>query len=159
MRITAPNRVRRSYTQRLVAEPARVFPLYCPVREAEWLEGWDPVVVLSRSGFAEPDAVFVTDDHGSAAFWYVTRQDADAGLVEMIKVVPDVVATRLTIHLRAVEGGSEATISYAHTSLGPAGDDVVASFTEERYRAFMEDWQDRMNHYLEHGTLLRGAHG
>jgi hypothetical protein len=50
---------------------------------------------------------------------------------------------------------SEATITYAHTSLGAAGDAFVESFTEDYYRRFMQDWEVRMNHYLRHGTALR----
>ena len=37
MNIARPNRVTRSYTQRLIAAPAAVFPLLCPVREADWI--------------------------------------------------------------------------------------------------------------------------
>ena len=59
MKIAAPNRVRHTYVQKLVASPAEVFPLLCPVREADWLDGWDPLEVWSRSGVAEPDCVFV----------------------------------------------------------------------------------------------------
>jgi len=65
----------------------------------------------------------------------------------------------LTIQLRLVGGGSEATITYAHTSLGPEGDAFVASFTEEYYRQFMRDWEARINHYLSHGSALRTAGG
>jgi len=159
MRIAKPNRVARSYTQRLVREPARVFPLLCPVREAEWLEGWDPSLVLSHSGVVEPDCVFLTDAAPGVATWYVTQHDPAGGFVEMIKIVPDVTATRLTIHVRAVGSGSEATITYAHTSLGPEGDTFVASFGEEHFLHFMQDWEARVNHYLTHGTMLRRGDG
>jgi len=60
MVIKKPVRVTRTFTQHLVAEPSRVFPLLCPVREADWLEGWDPLLIVSESGIAEPDCVFVT---------------------------------------------------------------------------------------------------
>ena len=156
MRITAPNRVTRSYVQRLVAEPSRVFPLLCPVREAEWLERWDPTLVLTRSGVAEPDGVFTTSADGGESVWYITRHEPEAGFVEMIRITPQVTATRLTIQVRAAEGGSEATVRYTHTSLGPEGDAVVAAFTEEHYAAFMRDWEARLNHYLATGSLLRG---
>ena len=43
MNITKPKRVTRTYTQQLVAEPSAVFPLLCPVREADWIDGWDPI--------------------------------------------------------------------------------------------------------------------
>ncbi len=154
MRVTKPNRVTRTFTQRLVAEPSKVFPLLCPVREADWLEGWDPLVLFSRSGVAEPDCVFLTEAGSGSAVWYITRHEPN-NFVEMIKIIPTVTACKLSIQLRQVKGGSEATITYAHTSLGPGGDTFVASFTEEYYRQFMLDWEARINHYLTHGTILK----
>ena len=61
---------------------------------------------------------------------------------------------RLTIQLRAVPGGSEADVTYSHTSLGAEGGAFVASFTEDYYRKFMHDWEVRLNHYLRHGSAL-----
>ena len=155
MRVTKPNRVTRTFTQQLVAGPSEVFPLLCPVREADWIEGWGPSVVYSQSGVAEPDCVFLTEASQSDAIWYITRHEPDNGFVEMIKIAPAVTACKLTIQLRPVDGGSEATITYAHTSLGPEGDTLVASFTAEHYTQFMRDWEARINHYLSTGSLLR----
>ena len=73
----------------------------------------------------------------------------------MLKITPQVTACRLTIQLRPATGGSEAVVTYTHTSLGPEGDAFVASFTEDHYRQFMRDWEARINHYLVHGTALR----
>ena len=50
--------------------------------------------------------------------------------------------------------GSSALVTYTHTSLGPEGDAFVASFTEEYYRKFMQDWESRLNHFLQHGSRL-----
>jgi hypothetical protein len=156
MRIVTPKRAEHTFTQRLQAGPERVFPLLCPVREADWLEGWDPSLVLSDSGVAERDAVFMTPANPVDAVWYINEHDPAAGFVEMIKITPHVAATRLTIRVRATEdGASEAAITYAHTSLGPEGDALVDAFTAEAYDAFMRDWETRMNHYLQTGTMLR----
>jgi len=62
MNITKPNRATHTYRQKLDASPATVFPLYCPVRETEWADGWIPELVISSSGIAERDCVFVTSD-------------------------------------------------------------------------------------------------
>jgi len=152
MEIRKPARATRTYTQSLVAPTHRVFPLLCPVREADWIDGWDPVAVWSLSGVAEPDCVFTTRAGESTAFWFVTRHDPAAAVVEMLKIVPEVTACRLTIQLRNAAAGCEATITYSHTSLGPQGDAFVAGFTEEHYAGFMRDWEARMNHFLETGT-------
>lgn len=155
MKIIKPNRVTRRYTQRLLGQPAEVFPLLCPVREADWIEGWDPLLIVSSSGLAEPDCVFTTVAAPNDAIWYITRHDAATGFVEMLKITPELTACRLTIQLRPADHGSEADITYSHTSLGPEGDAFVASFTEDFYVNFMQDWEARINHYLSHGSALR----
>jgi len=159
MKIVQPNRATRQYTQRLVGPPEAVFPLLCPVREAEWLPGWDPPLVVTNSGLAEADCVFTTSAEPTDAIWYITRHEPEAWFVEMIKITPTVTACRLTIQLRPVADGCEADITYSHTSLGPRGDAFVASFTEDYYRRFMEEWEGQVNHYLRHGPALPPGHG
>jgi hypothetical protein len=75
--------VARTYTQSLNGEPARVFPLLCPVREADRIDGWDPILVLSDSSVAERDCVFVTAAQPQDAIWYITRHEPN-GFVEML---------------------------------------------------------------------------
>jgi hypothetical protein len=159
MQITQPVRAARTYTQRLVADPARVFPLLCPVLEADWIDGWDPLLVVSESGVAERDCVFVTAAEPNDAVWYVTRHEPGQHFVEMLKITPQVTACRLAIQLRATAEGCEATIDYVHTSLGPQGDAFVAGFTEAFYAQFMRDWEARINHFLVHGAALRRMEG
>lgn len=159
MKIVKPNRATRRYTQHLVGSPNTVFPLLCPVREVEWIRGWDPPLVVSSSGVAEPDCVFTTHAEPVAAVWYITRHEPEAGFVEMLKVTPEVTACRLTIQLRASGAGSEADVTYSHTSLGPRGDEFVASFTEDFYREFMQEWESKINHFLSHGTALSETGG
>jgi hypothetical protein len=152
MEIRKPNRAVRSYVQRLVAPPERVLPLLCPVRESDWIEGWDPKVVLTHSGIVERDCVFVTAATPQDAVWMVTRLEPGAGRVEMVKITPEVTACVLRIAVNATaDGGSEALVTYLHTSLGPRGDEFVAAFTEEFYLGFMQDWERRLNHYLRTG--------
>ena len=154
MRISNPRRVTRTYVQRLTASPARVFPLLCPVREADWIEGWDPIAVWSESGIAEPDCVFLTPSDTGEAIWYITRHSPDAGEVEMLKITPGVTACKLVIKLTPSAAGTDAEVTYTHTSLGPAGDAFIEGFTEEFYLRFMRDWESRLNHYLSTGNKL-----
>jgi hypothetical protein len=154
MRILPPNRVTRTFTQRLMAAPERVFPLLCPVREADWLIDWDPIVVFSESGVAESDCVFVTSASPHDAIWLIVRHEPDRGFVQMLKFVPEVTVCNLAIQLSKSESGSEAAITYSHTSLGPLGDTFVASFTEAFYERFMREWESRLNHYLTRGERL-----
>src|SRR5436190_21928179 len=118
MRITKPNRATHSYRQRLHALPARVFPLLCPVRETEWADGWLPELVVSSSGVAERDCVFITPDELGKTLWYITRHEPDKFFIEMVKILPGVTACRLSIQLAEEGAGCIADVTYTHTSLG-----------------------------------------
>jgi len=158
MHITKPNRATHTYRQRLHAAPARVFPLLCPVRETEWADGWLPDLVISSSGVAERDCVFITPDKLGTAFWYITRHEPEKLFVEMLKILPGVTACRLNIQLSEDGAGCIADVTYTHTSLGPAGDEFVAKFTAEYYQKFMQAWEKALNHFLTTGCLLPDDH-
>lgn len=155
MQIVLPRRVSRCFTQRLVRPVPEVFPLLCPVRESDWIEDWDPRVVYSTSGFVEPGCVFVTPAEPTDAVWYVTRHDAEAAVVEMIKFSPGVTVSRVHIGLHPTDTGCNAVVSYTLTSLGKLGDAALLAFSESWYEEFMRTWERRMNHWLEHGRCLR----
>jgi hypothetical protein len=157
MQIKKPKRVARSYKQLIQGTPDEIMPLYCPVKEADWCEGWDPVVVYSKSGVVEPDCVFVTSDGKTESAWFVTQHNPEKGMVEMVKHTPGVTFVKLTITLRPLtEHKTQATITYSHISLGAAGDKVLAAFTEEAYETMMVAWEKAMNHYLQDGEMLTG---
>ena len=73
MEIFQPVRVKRTYVQTLNAPPDSVFPLLCPVRETEWVNGWVPRLVITSSGYIEPDCVFVIPDKPQESIWVVTQ--------------------------------------------------------------------------------------
>jgi hypothetical protein len=154
MRAVRPRRASHTYRQHLKASPDRVFQLLCPVRECDWVPGWAPELVVSESGFAENDCIFVTADADRSATWYVTRHEPESFFVEMIRIIPGFTASRVQIDLCAEDGGCAAHVSYRHTSLGPEGDAFVAGFTSPRYEQFMRQWESRLNHYLQTGQML-----
>ena len=56
----SPKRITREYRQTINATPEKMFPLLCPVREADWLDGWRYNMIYSESGLVEEGAVFST---------------------------------------------------------------------------------------------------
>jgi hypothetical protein len=157
MQIRPPKRVTRSYTQSINGPPADVFPLLCPVRETEWVHGWNPSLVLSNSGVVEQDCVFTTPGMPEDALWVVTGFNPDEYLLEIVKLIPKVVVGKIRVRLEpAGDGQTSAEISYSYTSLGDYGDSVLEEFTEEHFRAFMQSWEWELNNYLETGERLPG---
>jgi hypothetical protein len=153
MLVSRPVLALRGYAPQLLAPPHIVFPRLCPVREAEWANGWDPIEVWSESGFAEEGCVFATPGE-PAAVWVVTQLDPDSFFVEKVKVTPGVTVCRLTIQLEPTKTGVAADVCYRHTSVGPSGDQFVGRFTESHYASFMRQWEDELNHYLSTGQKL-----
>jgi len=157
MKIASPKRIRHSYTQKLVAPPEKVFPLLCPVRETEWVPDWDPELVLSNSGRAEGDCVFVTPDSPQKAIWVITRYDPEGFNLEILKVTPNYTVGKLEITLAEDgNGGTSAEVAYMYTSLGPEGDAFLRKFTETWYRSFMKRWEQALNHYLSTAKKVSG---
>jgi hypothetical protein len=135
-----------------MAPPEKVFPLLCPVREMEWVNNWNPRLVISASGLIEPHCVFVMPDEPNDSIWVVTQWNPDSFFVEFIKVTPEFTVGKINIQLRP--GGNEQTradITYCFTALSAKGSEFVNQFTESYYEAFMKEWESEMNHFLQTG--------
>jgi len=149
MRVESPSRVTRTYVQKLQASPEEVFPLLCPVREMEWVDGWDPLVVFSRCGLAEPDCVFLTGNEEPDSVWIITDRDSDNFKMEIIKVTPWTTVAKIAISLSENDqSGTDATVTYTYTALSEAGKDFINDYTESFYAEFMRYWENRINDYL-----------
>jgi hypothetical protein len=150
MQTMEPIRVERTYTQKLHATPGEVFPLLCPVREMEWVAGWHPLAVYSRSGFAEPDCVFLTGEAGAESVWVITRHDPTNFHLEILKVTPWTTIARITVLLKPGEsGGTDAEVTYSYMALDEAGKEFVENYTEGYYEEFMRYWESSLNAYLD----------
>ena len=157
MELRRPNRISHTFEQTIEGTAGEIFPLYCPVRELDWAPGWNPSLVISQSGVAEEDCVFVTETEGAESIWVVTEHDPVTFRLQMWKLTPGITTCRLDIRLLPIAAGrTRATITYTHTSLGPKGDEFVRAFTREHYESFMGHWETAMNHYLRTGRMLDG---
>jgi ribosome modulation factor len=157
--VTGLKRITRTYRQTINASPDDVFPLLCPVREAEWLEGWRYTMLFSRSGLVEEGAVFTTPgDDEARTVWIVTRHDTADRVVEFTRFTPDSRVCVLRVGVVADgEGRSLVDIVYTYTSISGAGDAFLDRFTEDSFRGAMKFWEDSMNHWLETGERLARA--
>ena len=156
MRVEKPNRVSRSFTQHLGAPPGEVFPLLCPVREAEWVNDWRPRLVLSDSGVAEPGCVFITPGIPEDALWLMTIHDPEALRLEIIKIIPGVVVGKISIALSPEgDNGCISKITYAYTALSEHGGRALEEFTETHFRGFMETWEKELNYFLSIALKFR----
>jgi hypothetical protein len=152
-------RVTRTYRQTINAPPATVFPLVCPVREAEWLDGWRYRMLYSASGLVEAGAVFSTPAEGEAdTVWIVTHYDAQAREVAFARFTPNSRTCTLTISVSpAAKDRSSVDIAYTYTGVTAAGNDFLEHFTEDAFLKAMIVWEESMNYFLKTGERLSKA--
>ena len=147
------------YTQSILGAPDEVFPLLCPVREGDWLEGWSDHcrLVHSVSGVAERGCVFLTIHPGEPdTVWVVTRHVPAERVVEFCHVQAGVEAVTIEIVVNERPGGSSVVIRYTAVPLPGANlARFEARWASAAFDADLRWWEDSMNHYLATGSLLR----
>ncbi len=149
--------IARSYEQTISADPSKVFDLLCPVKEAQWLEGWDYTLLHSESGLAEEGCVFLSRQEGEKdTIWMISKRDVQNREIEFVRATPESRIARLTIAVDEKEAQvSKVQITYVITALCEEGNQFLEAFTEEYFEAAMKFWEKSMNYYLETGKRLR----
>ncbi|MGD2185922.1 MAG: hypothetical protein PVI71_07335 [Desulfobacterales bacterium] len=149
-------RVTRNYIQTIQAEPSLVHSLICPVKEAEWLDGWDYDLIFSHSGFAEKGCVFTSKSVGEKdTIWLITKRDDAARETNFARLTPDSRVAEVTVRVEAYgKHTSRVHITYTVTALTEEGNRFIENFTEENFVKDMKFWEATMNHYLKTGKAL-----
>ena len=149
--------ISRSYEQTINADPSKVFELICPVREAEWLDGWNYTLLYSQSGFAEEGCVFLSRQADEKdTIWMITKRDTENRIIEFVRATPESRIARLTVSVKEKgESTSSVVITYDFTALSEAGNQFIEQYTEEIFTEAMRFWEKSMNHYLETGQTLK----
>lgn len=149
-----------TYTQTINAPPDRVYPLICPVREAEWTDGWACQPIYALSGLAEADGVYAATDHAGQTeptIWVITRRDPVHLETEFVAFVPGQQVFRLSVQIKPLgTDQSNVLITYVRTGVSEAGNAAIARAQRlDADRAMIELWERAMNHYLATGRLLK----
>jgi hypothetical protein len=144
-------RARTESTHELSFPPEAVFPLLCPVREYDWVEGWSCDMIFSQSGVAEENCIFQTSSPHGVSTWYVAHYDAP-NRIEFIVVSP-LMATRLDINLQRTAAGTRLTWTHIFTGLTEQGNAHINDRGVDRNRKLTE----QLEYYLQTGKMLRSA--
>jgi hypothetical protein len=152
-------RVQKEFVFELAAPPEQVFPLLCPVRESDWLDGWEADMVYSASGVAEDHAVFTTDfpDRGRGT-WVVSHYDPQRFEIGFTIFYADACAERLDVSLTPSGPASTRTRwMRTYTALSEAGRRYLERNTGEALDARMAGMRGALQKYCETGGATRGA--
>ncbi len=113
-------RIVRKGTLALKADAKTVFLLLCPVKEVDWIAGWEDICTLiyTDSGIAEEGCVFETDTQEEGkALWLCSYYDAENTKISYIKHIIDKAVVKWDMIVRDTESGSAIDMVYNITSL------------------------------------------
>lgn len=137
------------------AEPTRVFPLLCPVRERDWIPGWRATMLHSTRGVAEADCIFRTEvPHAGSMTWVVSRYEPPHS-IEFTCFIPDRAVMRLKIVLTTVAGGTRLEWTRRWLATGPVDASFLELTSPAAADARMATLERLLVHYLRTGTMLR----
>ena len=153
------NRVAHEYIQTNPAAPEKVFPLLCPVREGDWLPGWQYHLIYSDSGIAELGCVFTTPNPPGAAnantTWIVTGYDPANFRIAFVWIDPDRMMTEIAIQLVSADAGAtHSKIRYRYTALSEEGNRELKTYDRKWFEAKMKNWETTINYFLQTGKRM-----
>ncbi len=156
-------RVSRTSTITLNGSLKEVFPLFGPIREQEWADGWAPRILFPAGGGVEEHMVFRTSSHGHGEpdfTWLVSKYLPEQAVIEYTVFTPERVWW-ITIRCReaASERTTKAEISYAFLGLTDMGNAINENAARLMYAHDLKDWEAAINHYLETGKRLSHQSG
>ena len=162
-------RVTREAELPLCAPFESVFPLFGPLREADWAEGWSPEPQGPVPEPMEAGFVFRTrHEPPGPAVWTLTEYAAEGpdsgraggsgrtGRIRYAMVAESSHVARIAIDLSAgAEGeGALARVRYDLTSLTGKGERYLDSVTRDRFEGWIDEWKRCIEHYLATGERL-----
>ena len=143
-----------TFEMHIDAPANEVFPLLCPVRENDWVIGWEDAATLihSQSGVAELGAVFQTNHGDTPETWVITVHEADTH-VAFARFDGNVVK-RLVIDLKEQGGRTDMLWTTFQTGTSDVGNASIARTSEEAYRATYASLETMLQHYLDTGEMI-----
>ena len=147
--------VRRSGEILLEGPPDEIFPLFGPVREAEWAEGWSIEALFPANGQVVEGMVFRTEFHGGRKLiWSVSLLDPSRRIIRYTTFLADDYTGQIEIRCEAAGSKTRAIVTYTWTSLGPEGEKRVAEATEQQHQHRLAQWQAAINHLRQTGKRM-----
>ncbi len=149
-----PQAASRSAHITLDAPIEKVFPLFGPVEEKKWAEGWEPEVLYPQDGQPIEGMVFRVSAHGGPSLWTIAHLDLDKHAIQYVVMTPGTRVVTIKVACRAAgDGKTEAEVTYRAVALSPAGAGYLQRLSEEHYTREMQDWEHSINYYLRTGKM------
>ena len=144
--------VTRGATIHLHGSVEQVFPMFEPIGEARWAAGWSPRFLWPADGAAGVGTTFTTDEHGRESYWTIAEYEPGHRIVYS-HLVPGSRSGRIEVSCAPADGGTDATVRYDLTALGPPEHDRLLRMSGDDFTHWIGEWEPAINGALAgHGA-------
>jgi len=145
----AAERFERSAVLRVPARPEEVFPLLCPVREYEWIPDWSCEMVYSKSGVAEPGAMFTTRMMPFGREHWTCMHYDPPSRIEYLFTHGTKIAVQLELELRSEAEGTALRWTNRYTVAGALWRRLLRKrYAEEAFKSMMATRERQLAEYF-----------
>jgi hypothetical protein len=144
-------RISRSATIVLNANIAEVFPLFGPIREKEWAEGWNPEIIYSLDPLVEEGMIFRTPGNEEDYLWVLTKYSPDHHVV-VYTVHTSTRVWFIRVECKPAGNKTSATVTYTYTALTKEAIELNRSALRKMFASDLRDWEEAINIYLRRAT-------
>jgi len=138
----------------IAASADAIFPLLCPVREYEWIDGWSCRMIHSTSGVAEKGAIFTTAFRPEGDSTWIVSGYALNRAIEFVVLFPGSHVTVLEISLAPASPG-RTTVRWVCTFTSLVGGNAfLANVSQEWFDREQTYFAHALAHYCLTGKML-----
>jgi hypothetical protein len=128
-----------------------VWPLFGAERERAWAPDWDPVFIWPEQPVDQQGMVFEIAHGERTAIWVNTCLDPIANQVQYVYVLPEVVATIISLRLSPSGRSTHVAVTYERTALSASAHELVSKMAAQD-RLSGPQWGKQINDHLRAGS-------
>ncbi|MEJ2249769.1 MAG: hypothetical protein P8Y97_08925 [Candidatus Lokiarchaeota archaeon] len=141
-------RENREIIETFKVPPNKIFPLLCPVREADWIPEWDCELIYTDSGYAEEKCVFRTKeknfhDRGTWTFTDYKKNE----YVKYVELTQDIIKHGEINLIEKEDGGTIMSWKTTLTALSEIGNEKIEKILSNQDR---HPITELLRYYLKH---------
>lgn len=145
----------RLYIAKIGHSASKIFPLLCPSKEYDWIDGWECDLLYSQSGIAELDCIFkcrVLNEKLDET-WVINSFTPNERV--QFSILMEGCVLRWTITLFEQPDGT--TVSTWHmiiTAFNDIGNQFLIENSSDAFLAKMKVFEAMIKHYLDTGEKM-----
>lgn len=148
-------RISQSASFLIDAPIQKCFPLFGPIREKEWAEGWNPGVIFSNNPLVEKHMIFQTKGSAEEEVynWAVTEFNPDSHEIEYTVSTANRIWF-IKVNCEDNKSSTRVSVTYTFTGLNARGNELNRAALKKMFTNNLKDWQEAINYYLQQGKML-----